>query len=508
MAAAFAIPFATAQFVPKPVAEGQQERNAQTFVKTYADDSLDAAPRLTDPGGDGQFDKQTRELIELLEITISTWTPTLPEIDLYTGQYDPAGEFVRLDLLLDGLVNPPYKTAPDDYNPFKFGPNPIYGFIELDIDQDTDTGGELDHPRYRYGGNIARFGSTSDIGYLNDRIALDASAFDGDFTTAPFVDRSGEEFHLAFLGSLFNASNVDQVVGDNDLDFEAGEVWWIEAPWFHRAHGYEPFSLAVGGAQAGEYAPVSTLQFEHDPVSDTTLISLVFPLTNEGAALMNGEPAEPNNADSSDQFSIVEGLTDLRDSAVFLDFFPTGLPEEEIITGWRSRSPGDFVLVGDWRITALLGTCYTSPEPSAEHFVWTDVWPNGVRGDVNGDGADDESDRVAIQDFITQQDAADGTVDGRAELAGFASDFSVFDVNHNGMVDDLDVMLVSAPGDLDDDADVDLADFTLLQTYYSGAGTPYASLERGVADLDADGDVDAVDVERYLNCMTGPVGSP
>jgi hypothetical protein len=473
---------------------------------TYSDTAGDAAARRTDPGADGPFDPEMHHLIDLLGLTIGAWCPVAPETDLFAGDFDEDGEFLRMDMLLAGLVNPPGLTDPDQYEPFEYGPHPVFGFVEVDMDEDEETGGELDFPEYRYLGNVVRFGGIPDLSYLEDRIALDASAFDGDFETSPYVERSGEEFHLALLGSVFVGSDVVEIVGDGDETFDAGEIWWIEAPWFHRAHGYEPFSFAEGGVVAGEYAPSCTVQFEHDVLMDVTRVSVVFPLTNVGAGLMWGEPPEPPNADPSDQFSVLEALIDLHDSAVFWDEDPSPYPEEEIIIEWEHKDPEDYLDPTEWRITALLGTSYTISDPTTEYFVWTDVYPEGLRGDVNGDGEADGEDRESIQGFVEEEDASDGTVDGRVELADFAVDFSVFDINHNGVVDELDELLVSVPGDVDHDADVDLLDFAALQACFSGNGQPFEPWLCGLVDIDADGDVDEGDVESFGAAMAGPAG--
>ena len=484
---------------------GASMASAAELWITYTDAAGDVVARRTDPGADGPFDPESHRLVELLELTLSKWKPDDTQEDLFTGYCHASGKFLRLDIVVDGLINPPGPTRPWEFDPFTYGDNPIYGFVEVDVDADVETGGELDAPEYRYVGNIVRFGNKPfEPVALEDRIALDASAFDGDFLTPPYVDQSGEEFHLALLGSVFTPLDIVEVVGDADLLFEGGETWWIEAPWFHRAHGYEPFSLALGGAQPGEYSPACTLQFEHDPLLDVTTISLVFPLKNVGAGEMWGEPPEPPNGDPSDQFSVFEALKDLVDSAIFLDWYPTGLPEEDIITEWQNKEPEDYLLPSAWGISALLGTSYTVADQGGEYFVWTDAYPDGIRGDVNGDAEADEQDRQLIEQFIADEDANDGTVDGRAELAGFAFGFSVFDVNHGGVVDELDDWLVSPPGDMDDDADIDLVDFASLQRCFSGAGSPYAPLACGLGDLDADNDVDEMDADWFGTAMAGP----
>lgn len=475
-------------------------------VRTRIDDPDDAVVRRTDLGGDGPIDTGAHALIDLQAVTLGTWLPTDPQANLFVGDFNSNGLFLRLDVSVAGLVNPPGKTQPGQFAPFIYGPNPVFGFIEVEMDSDWDTGGELDNPEHRYLGNVARFGGVPDDVEFIDRVALSGAAFDDNFLTAPFVDRSGEDFHLALLGSLFESSDITELAGDGDGIFEADETWRIDAPWFHRAHGYESFSLALGGVFAGQYMPVCTLQFEHDSSAGVTLISLVFPLTNVGAGLMTGAAPEPINGDPSDQACVLEALTDLRDSAIFVNQFPTGLPEEEIITGWSGKVPDEYLEPDDWDVTAILGTSYTAPLPEGEYFVWTDVYPDIDRGDVNGDSEADSVDRDLIDQYITAQDGSDGQVDGQVVLAGFAMDFSVFDINHDGIVDSMDVSLVSHVGDQDNDDDVDLRDLAELQNCFSGQGVPWSGSDCHLSDLDADQDVDLVDSRRLQAALSGPEG--
>ncbi len=476
------------------------------LATTYCDPARDWLLRPTDPGGNLPFNPTLHPPVDLLELTLGKWRPDDAFADLFDGRFLPAGKFVRLDVMLAGLVNPPGGTHPDDFQPFQYGNCPVFGFIEFDMDEDVETGGELDAPQYRYVGNAVRFGSKPSVNALEDRIALGGDAFDGDFETPPFVDRSGEEFHLALLGSVFTTGDITEVVGNGDFLFEAGEVWRILAPWFHRAHGYEPFSLAQGGGGPGVYEPACVLQFAHDVDTDTTLLSLIFPLTNEGAAEMWDEPVEPPNADPSDQFSIHEGLDDLRISAQFIDEFPTGLPEEEIILGWQDKNPMQFMDPGDWAVNAILGTSYTAPPISGEYFIWTDIYPDGARGDVNGDGDADAADVGIVEQFITDHDDDDGLMDGQVTLLAFPVDFSVYDINHSGVADPRDTLLVSAPRDFDYDTDVDLRDFAALQIFTGTACGPQDPPTCVLADLDLDGDVDAEDWWRFSLGWTGPGG--
>lgn len=475
-----------------------------TIYTDHADKHHDWLARPTDPNGSLPFDLELHRPIDLLNIRVGPWRPDDPALDIFDGRFLPPGEFVRIDVKLCGLVNPPGQTRPDNFDPFLFGPHPAYGFIEFDLDDNVETGGELDAPEYRYVGNAVRFGSKPSVEPLEDRIALEAMAFDGDFMTAPFVDRSGEEFHLALLGSVACGASIEVLAGDADQLFEVGEVWRMTAPWFHRAHGFEPFSLAFGGHAPGSYEPDCVVQFAHDSVADQTTISLVFPLTNLAAAQMWDESEEPSNADPTDQYSILEGLEDLKLSAQFLDEFPSGLPEEDIIADWATETPVDHLDPDDWRITAVLGTSYTTANASGEYFVWTDIYPDGLRGDVNGDDEAAQSDRDRINNYIQAHDDDDGIPDGRVILPDYPVNFNHLDVDHSGVIDALDVALVSLPGDQDDDGDVDLLDIAALQQCVSGAGVPYASPACGLGDRDTDGDVDYNDWVRTALDWFGP----
>lgn len=458
----------------------------------YTDAPQDWLARRTDPNGVLPYDIVAHAPVDLLEIWLARWLPDAPETDLFEGYQHASGQFFRLNVTVAGLMNPPGNTRPWAFDPFAYGPNPMYGFVEVDMDGDPDTGGELDAPEARYVSNAVRFGGKPDDPKLADRFALDADAFDNDFETAPFIERSGEEFHLALLGSVFTASDITVVNGDGDLLFEAGETWRITAPWFHRAHGYETFSLALGGATPGSYEPDCTVQFAHDVPSDTTTISLVFPLTNVGAAAMWDEPVEPPNADPSDQFSTFEALKDLNSSAEFLLIFPTGQPEEEIIRDWAHKDPGQYQDPTDWTVSALLGTSYTVTGDT-ERFIWTDIWPDAIRGDVDGNGLATSSDQLAISNDIALRDADDGIIDGRAPVLGYPAAFSVFDIDDSGVLEPLDEALVSAPGDMDGDSAVGLADLAGFQRCFRGSAVPCTSCECGLADLDTDGDVDIED---------------
>ncbi len=65
----------------------------------------------------------------------------------------------------------------------------------------------------------------------------------------------------------------------------------------------------------------------------------------------------------------------------------------------------------------------------------------------------------------------------------------------------------SAPGDFDEDNDVDLTDFGYLQACFKGSGVPYPP-DCESADLDNDGDVDQADFNRFKPCLEGPNRPP
>ena len=85
-----------------------------------------------------------------------------------------------------------------------------------------------------------------------------------------------------------------------------------------------------------------------------------------------------------------------------------------------------------------------------------------------------------------------------------ATFISVFDVNQDGIVGPVDVMLVSPVGDGDLDGDVDLADYAVWQLCHGASGAPL-SPPCALADLDSDRDVDLPDFLWFSNALSGPL---
>jgi len=493
-----AVPMVRAQVSGDPVVIGPRT--------VFADPPTDAVARRTDASAsDSDLDVPYR-LVDLLNIAVGYWDPDAPALDLFAGRFVNAGAFFRLDLRFRGVVNPPGSVDPFSFAPFRYGPRPVFGFVEIDMDEDIDTGGEMDAPQYRYLANVARFGGNVTLPGMRPRVALAGTAADDDPGTPPFVERSGEEFHLAFLGAEFPPQNVHFVVGDNDLHFEVGETWDITGTFFHRAHGYEPFSFAEGGSVPGEYMPRCTVRFDHNVQENVTRVSLVFPLTNLGAAMMRNRPVEANDQDPTNQASVLEALEDLTLSAKLLNQFPSDEPGAQMLSNWFDRDARRGLNVAAWRMTALLGTSYSLPDANAVRFVWTDVFPNVVRGDVDGSGRADLADATRVAAFIAESDDNDGLFDGRVRIPGFAANFSVADVNYDGFVDLEDIRLADRRGDDDDDGDIDLRDLARFQMCFGRDDADNAAQGCQRMDFTGDGLVDLEDLNELRGRLHGPGG--
>jgi hypothetical protein len=488
-----------------PVQWGMAASGDDETPVVFVDPAGDAMARPTDPGALLPFESELHHLPDLIAVQLGAWEPFEPDTDLYEGEFtddDSDADSVRLDIVFLGLANPPGSADPDHYDPFAYGPHPVFGVFEVDMDEDVDTGGELSAPQYRFLGNAARFGGAPSGSRFEDRYAVDSSAFDDDVLTEPWVDRSGEEFHLALFGGEFSSSGIVVEAGDSDRIFEAGEIWRLQGRFWHRAHGYERFSFMSGGQYPGEYMPESDLRFAHEIAADRTVVSLIFPLTQAGAARAANEAPEPVNFDPNDQASVVEALADLELSAQFLDKFPSGDPAEVLITRWANSQPEEHLEPSDWRVTALVGSAYSGASSLGVYYLWSDIYPNVVPGDVTGDDEFDPDDVEEIDEFIADNDALDSVSDDAVVLTDFAEDFSVCDINYDGVVDALDMIAGGADGDSDDDEDIDLEDFAGFQRCL--LADPLLRPDCVAPNLDMDGEVELDDFLELLKRWNGP----
>ncbi|UCG32104.1 MAG: hypothetical protein JSU68_10605 [Phycisphaerales bacterium] len=473
----------------------------------------DALLRPTALLGDGAIDSLAHRPPDVTSYVLGNWLPPEPWVDPFTGDFDPTGQYMRLDLVLQDFFNPPGPVdfVADTMLPFLYGDHPVFGFVELDMDANPDTGGETAFPQCRYLGNVCRFGGVPwRYSWLAARAARDPTDFNTEFGP---VHRSGEEFHLALFGGLI--SQIDWLVGNDDEFFEPGEVWELTGEFLHRAHGYELFSFAFGGPGPGMYLPMCRLRFSSLPADASTMVSLVFPLTNDAAAWLvaAGEPVEPLDGNATNQASVLEALDDLALSAAWLQANPSGLPQQPIIDEWASQDPNDYLDPSLWPANLALATTYSVP-PFADalcNLVWTDVWPNVWPGDFNANAYVDLSDHVELQGFIDREDGgardADGVVNGVFHIIDFAINFTVYDVNYDGAVGPDDREFMATPGDIDLDGDVDLNDFATFAFCYGSqrtALTPGCSpIQFGRCDLDQSGSVNLSDFATFAVMFTG-----
>lgn len=502
------------------VAEAQSDAPVRVMLDTVGD----AVPRPTDAGVNRPIDPAAHRLPDIIRCSLACWQPDDPQADLFTGSAVRGGGFFRLDIVFDGLVNPPGTNGCCGYPfaPFKYGPHPVFGYVEIDMDANVNTGGELDTPWFRYLGNAARFGGLPLDRHLAYRAARDASAFDQNVTTPPLVERSGEEFHLALHGW-----EITDINGDDNADsiFDPGETWIITGYLFSRAHGYDPFSYAYPD---GGYSPLVKLRFAHDPTpvaghaAGTTRLSLVFPLTNAAAASLSADGTSPEPPDNrtDNQASIAEALNELVWSVRHADPEWPNDPAFALIAPWghfnlwgQPNDVSQFLDPTSWRVNAIVASSYIAPSNDGA-FVWTDVLPDVVPGDFNADGLLGWKDYLLFKRFLKDSDGVRGrdedlVANCEVDIISFGPNFSVFDVNYDGFVNPADApplaIDASAPGDFDRDGDVDQTDFSHLQQCMTGrtstAPTGNICVE---ADFDMDGDVDGDDFTAFRKCASGP----
>ena len=489
-----------AELVVDPVAT-----DTCTPVVFCADETGDALVRRTDGFG-AEWTGDDGEPVDLVRYRIGAWQPVDATNDLYDGQFSATGQFLCIKLVLAGLVNPP-GPADFPFDPQRFGTRALYLWVELDMDDYVDTGGEIYNPEVRYLASAARFGGRPQGRLYDNRVSTNGFDSDGDYDTPPWIDRSGEEFHLALLGGEFECDGVTCQVDDENCLFEEGETWHIPGRFWHRAHGYEELSFA------GVYEPEVELRFEHDVATDQTTITFVYPLTHAAYALAHStDPAEEEDTHTYNAHSVYEGLLDLQRSALL--GVAAGHPYEGLILDWALQDPAAYLDPLGWRSTILVGTVLPeSPDLGGGVYTYTDIWPNVVAGDFNGDGLATNTDAQMALEFVALHDGDplydQGMLAGEIEIVNFGPRFSIYDVDYNGFVDGYDLTFsLQAPGDYNNDGAVDLEDVAGLQRCLAVELSDVDEAVRAGCldglDLDHDEDVDLADYELFVPLLTGP----
>ena len=454
----------------------------------WIDPQGDAVIRRTDVGNNAVLPAGF-EPIDLLEIRLDGWMPDLPALNAYVGK-TVVGEadLMRMRLVFDGLVSPPGPLAigGTSYQPAQFGDRPAYGYIELDVDHESDTGGEfMPLARNRYLANVGRF-SMSPLGSISSRVVRDAGDIDSDFSSEPTFERSGGEFTLILCG-CFEPTVVYQD-GNEDSIFDPGELWVVNGRFFERFEAYQDESAFFGGSDFGLFDPEVDLLYTHDSAADQTTITLVFPITQLGAAILDGTSEQGIDFSLANHTSIEEALDDLIDGVPF-----TNGDLRQLIDGWNGQEVSGFRNPTEWIVRALVGTAPIVLDPSAL-FVWTDTGFGEVFGDLNHDEISDVFDGEIIEEAIADRDGtskdADGTVNGQVAIPNFGFSFDINDLNGDGVISFSDTSLIPCLADLNGDGVLNFFDVSSFLGFYS-ANSP-------AADLNNDGVLNFFDISRFL----------
>lgn len=471
------------------------------------DPSGDAVIRRTDAGADGPIHPQAG-LPDLLQLVFGGWNTSTPSSNPYNGRWiDPRDtNLFRIDLVFNGVVNPPgpLNLRGEGYDPYRYGLNPVYGYVEFDIDSERDTGGEIDNVRNRPLGVVSRFGGTFNDS-IGNRAAITALDFDGNLLTPPLVERSGEEVHLAFC-SCANLT-VNPINDPTPNTFDAGDTWIVTSRFLVRTHAFSEYSGASGGSAPGEYDPVVSLRFKHDAQSDQTTITLIHGLDNSGTAALRGESTQSIDFNCANQTSILEMLTEIRFTAQHTNDPGPGHPFD-LLREWRDNNHAeleDFLRVDQWEVLAVFGTAYSAPQNEAL-FVWTDIGPDFYYGDCSGDGYVDETDRARLMQAIAESDGSpldgDGQPNGQTRLISFGENFSLYDIDYDGVMGSLDLAVIGYQrlGDVNSDSNVNQADLALLRAMRGlSSGSP---LFNPAADLNNDQRINAADEALMIKRLT------
>ena len=458
----------------------------------FVDPLGDATIRRTDSANDAPLPIGYVPL-DLLELRLEGWEPFSPMSNPYTGTTTSGdADIVRIQLKFDGLVCPPGPLALDGstYAPYMFGDRPFFGYTEIDIDDQKNTGGEfMPLAKNRYLSNVARFG-LSPYGSFSERIARNKNDIDSNFFTLPEIERSGGEFTLAMCGCF--TPNIVMQSGDSDSVFDTGETWIVSGRFFERFNAFESESAMFGGSDFGLFDPIVELQFKHDVGTDTTTVTLVFPITNTGAAALKGGSIQSVDLSLVNHTSIEEALDDLIEGAPFA----TGALRE-LVDNWEGRQIDDYLRPREWNAHAIVGTAPTVKDPVAL-FVWTDTGFNEVLGDLNDDDLSDSLDSQVIIDTVTSEDGTpsddDGVVNGEVAISDFGINFDLRDINGDGVISGADIIVNSCPADLSGDGVLNFFDVSAFLGAFS--------TQNPIADFTNDGIFNFFDVSAFLSAFS------
>lgn len=457
--------------------------------REWLDPRGDATARRT--GSSGSLHPQG-VLPDLIRVSIGGWLPNDPGADPYTGVTVRPHEahLVRIRIEFAGLINPPgtLGAGGQPYDPFRFGPSPVYGFLDIDVDDNPNTGGELGAPAVqRYLANVGRFGRRP-AGPLAERVARSARDYDLIFSTDPQYERSGADFAIALCGCW--PTTIVHEGGNGNGVFEHGETWIVRGRFFQRFQSFSPASGVFGGSAPGHYDPIVNLRFRHDPATDTTSITLVYPLTMRGASMLAAEPIQAVDRNVANHTSIAEALDDLIANSQ-----TTTGPLGELTRGWRIQNPEDSLDPTRWSLTALFGTAHVTPQDSL--YVWTDTGFEETHGDLNGDGAADHRDAALLRQRVYELDGtvwdADGRINGRVVIVNRGRNFDLYDLNGDGDIDGEDLWTYGHRADMDGSGRLDIFDFIEFQNLWV-ARNP-------IADFNLDQVFDIFDFLDFANAF-------
>lgn len=140
-------------------------------------------------------------------------------------------------------------------------------------------------------------------------------------------------------------------------------------------------------------------------------------------------------------------------------------------------------------------------------FCYANICFAAIKGDINGDGRINESDRQILSDYLQ----------GRKTLTDYEK--SLADINGDSIVDnrDLDILTQIAKGtyssygdilgDVNSDGRLDSQDYSLLLAYVQGKAT-LTNRAMAVADANRDGAINILDCVWVLNIVKGKTYYP